>query len=212
MVAFVSNVALSLFSLRKCSCLPCSSASASGLCLCCLPCWPQALLSLAQPVSDFRHFSSGRDVSSVFWCIKYLFPVSFFKFIIDIMHRGKLRTVQWGSSKGMILPYLPFELFSLGYLYNSVFISLERIAASSSSLSSIIWLKRAGRHAFTWFGSLHCFSGLKLWYFSRVFLKLKEQSEDCFLSLPVYFHIHDFCETSHLSFFIIIIIPLFKNH
>ena len=69
MVAFVSD--------RKCSCLPCSSASASGLCLCCPPCWLQALLSLAQPVSDFRHLCSGQDLSSVFWCIKYLFPVSF---------------------------------------------------------------------------------------------------------------------------------------
>lgn len=179
-VAFVSDVVLSLFSLRKCSCLPCSSASASGLCLCCPPCWPQALLSLAQPVSDFRHFCSGQDLFSVFWCIKYLFPVSFLSFIIDIMHRGKLHTVRWGSSKGMILPYLPFELFSLGHLYNSVFISWEMTAASGSSLSSFIRRKGAGRRAFTWLGSLHCFSGLKLWYFSRVFWNLKSNQKIAF--------------------------------
>lgn len=78
-----------LFSLRKCcrfeSLEATSSASASES-VSQLSSVPAA--AFAQPVLDFRHFSSWWDLAPAFGCIKIFIYSFIFKFILEVMERG----------------------------------------------------------------------------------------------------------------------------
>lgn len=130
-LAFFPLIALTLFSLGKCAHPPCQgSFLRRGVSLLSpVPAAGMSSVLTPQPVSDFRHFSSWWDLSSVFQCMNNLFAVSFLSLSLKSCSGGftLCGEVMWLRSNDSVVS--SFGFCFLGRLWNFVFISSEMIGS-----------------------------------------------------------------------------------